>query len=97
MHQIIQLALCCAMYAKYVATRYILAVYDMTVHCTDLCPELWKFVFDLSIHLLMSHNMKQKYEQTLQDDCRMKWLKNDKHPCHQLYVHTFQTQKYYCS
>ena len=97
MYQITQLAVCCAMYAKYVATRYILAVYDMTVHSTDLCPELWKFVFDLSIHLLISHNMKQKYEQTLQDVYRMKLLKNDKHPCQQLYILTVQTPKYCCS
>ena len=60
--------------------------YDMTTRSTNLCPQLWKFVFNLSIHLLISHNMKQKYEQTLQDDSRMKLLKNDKHPCHQLYL-----------
>ena len=43
-----------------VSTLYV-CVLDNTHQLTDI----WKFTLNLSIHLLVSQNMKHKYEQTL--------------------------------
>ncbi len=32
---------------------------------THQLTDIWQFILNLSIHLLMSQNMKQKYEQPL--------------------------------